>query len=135
MKSSRSLGILNHALQISPKVPRINSKLRRSATNPSLALDFSGVHIVIFVHGLMGSSYDFKIHRNMIHSVLRKVDPDRKEVTQLFISSINEKDSMNDIEIMGEKLGQEISDYIDSLKIQINQMSFVCHSLGGLIAR
>lgn len=54
-----------------------------------------------------------------------------------YISKSNEKNSLDDIEIMANNLAKEILDYIIILEKNggINQLSFICHSLGGIIAR
>jgi predicted alpha/beta superfamily hydrolase len=53
----------------------------------------------------------------------------------LYMSSINENNSMDDIEIMGDRLASEISDYISQSNLEVSSISFICHSLGGIIAR
>jgi triacylglycerol esterase/lipase EstA (alpha/beta hydrolase family) len=53
----------------------------------------------------------------------------------LYLSSSNEKNSMDDIQIMGDRLASEINDYITQSSWEFSSISFICHSLGGIIAR
>jgi hypothetical protein len=89
-----------------------------------------GSHLVILVHGYQGSPNDMRIIRNTIAFVCPDVI--------ILSSSSNEDQTDGDIQNMGIRLSMEVRDFISkhsSSFFVINRISFVCHSLGGLIVR
>ena len=86
-------------------------------------------HLVVLVHGYMGSSYDMKTVKDVLLLY-------RSQLLVL-VSESNEKFTEGSIQEMGMRLAEEISTYITGLPspIIINKLSFIGHSLGGIIIR
>jgi pimeloyl-ACP methyl ester carboxylesterase len=87
------------------------------------------VHLVVFVHGFQGNSFDVRLIRNQV-ALCR---PD----TLLMCSHMNEGETEGDIDQMGERLSEEVLQYIHEWcpKNSLKKISFIGHSLGGLIIR
>jgi pimeloyl-ACP methyl ester carboxylesterase len=88
-----------------------------------------GIHLIILVHGFQGSSKDLKELRNN----LAVFHPEA-----LFLCSIaNEGKTEGDIEEMGIRLAKEVTEYIKEWELEqtLGALSFVGHSLGGVIIR
>ena len=51
------------------------------------------------------------------------------------ISRSNEGESLDDLNKQGHRLATEIIDFINEGNLNVDHISFVCHSLGGLVAR
>lgn len=88
-----------------------------------------GIHCVVFVHGFQGNSYDMRLLRNVVSAFYPSI--------VLLCSSSNEDDTEGCIQAMGKRLAKEITRFLDewSLSNSLERLSFVCHSLGGVIAR
>lgn len=91
-------------------------------------------HLVVFVHGLLGSSFDFRQYRNRLSKQHLHMGIDRSDHMYL-ISRSNEDDTLIDMTKQGNNLGKEISAFIQEQGLIIDKISFVCHSMGGIIAR
>lgn len=90
---------------------------------------YKGMHLIVLSHGFQGSSYDVRVFKNVISIAL----PDA-----LFLcAQANENDTDVDIFEMGQKLAEEVEQYIREScpGSQLGRLSFVGHSLGGLIIR
>lgn len=92
-----------------------------------------GKHLFVLVHGYQGNSWDMRMFRNRL---LVKCPDD-----VFLMSECNEKESLTegDIAEMGSRLAAEIVSFIDlhilSQRQALCRMSFITHSLGGIIAR
>lgn len=87
------------------------------------------VHVVILVHGFMGSSWDLRSFRNYL-SLL--------ESGCLFLlSRVNEDNTDSSISVLSENLAAEVAQFLESAtaKYTVVKISFVGHSLGSIIAR
>lgn len=86
-------------------------------------------HLIVLVHGFQGSSFDVRLIRNQV-ALCR---PD----TLLMCSHMNEGETEGDIIQMGERLSEEVLQYIHEWcpKNSLKKISFIGHSLGGLIIR
>lgn len=87
------------------------------------------MHLFVLCHGFHGSSFDVRTFKNVISIAL----PDA-----LFLcSESNEKDSDQGIFEMGYKLSEEVHGYIreNCPGKQLGRLTFIGHSLGGLIIR
>ena len=84
--------------------------------------------MIVLVHGFQGSSSDMRIIKNMLHISFSN---------NLYLcSTCNENDTESSIYILGQRLAKEIKDYlIESCVIYLGRLSFIGHSLGGLIIR
>ncbi|KAJ3338669.1 hypothetical protein HDU83_007971 [Entophlyctis luteolus] len=89
----------------------------------SLPMSFQK-HLIVFVHGLMGSPFDFRILRNQIIQSLRCLNNEESEYSFL-LSESNQFDTFSSIEVLSSRLAAEVSEFISSQR----------RTLGGLIAR
>lgn len=90
----------------------------------------NGAHLFIFVHGLMGSSEDMRLMKNILLTRF----PD----AQFLCSSANEGLTEGDIGQMGINLSKEVKEFIGKYfpnNNSIKKISVICHSMGGVIAR
>ncbi|KAL2540028.1 alpha/beta-Hydrolases superfamily protein [Abeliophyllum distichum] len=88
----------------------------------------SADHLVIMIHGILGSARDWKYAAEQFVSKL----PDKVFV---HCSERNmAKLTLDGVDIMGERLAEEVLDVIKR-KPDIRKISFVAHSVGGLVAR
>ena len=88
-----------------------------------------GVHLFVLCHGFQGNSGDMRLLKNNLSL---------QHPEALFLqSSANEELTEGDIFEMGERLANEVKQYIQSFcPIScLSRISFVGHSLGGLIIR
>ncbi|EGC33368.1 hypothetical protein DICPUDRAFT_88808 [Dictyostelium purpureum] len=93
---------------------------------PSTTQQFK--HLFVFVHGLSGSSYDLRQFKNYFQLHF-------PNFVFLICSSI-EENTLEDIQQMGEKIAQELHEYLyENNLMQIAKISFLGHSLGGLVVR
>ncbi|KAI8609394.1 putative serine esterase-domain-containing protein [Chytriomyces sp. MP71] len=91
-------------------------------------------HLIVFVHGLFGNSFDMTMYRNQVVHSLRCLGFYANDQAYL-VSAVNEADTLQDIGIMADRLVSEIRAFIREKHINVERISFVCHSLGGIIAR
>lgn len=86
-------------------------------------------HLIVFVHGFQGNSYDTRMMKNIISM--------RFPGTELLCSVDNESNTEGDIRSMGEKLAKEINSYIREWfsRGNLEKISLIGHSLGGIIIR
>ncbi|KMT03345.1 hypothetical protein BVRB_8g198810 [Beta vulgaris subsp. vulgaris] len=85
-------------------------------------------HLVVMVNGLIGSATDWKFAADQFAKQL----PDK---VMVHCSQCNTaKLTFDGVDLMGERLADEVSDVI-SRKPGLQKISFVAHSLGGLVAR
>ncbi|CAI0383943.1 unnamed protein product [Linum tenue] len=88
----------------------------------------SADHLVIMVHGILGSSNDWKYAaerfvRNLPDKVF--VHCSEKNMYRL---------TLDGVDVMGERLAQEVLEVIQK-NPNLQKISFVAHSVGGLVAR
>ena len=85
-------------------------------------------HMVVLVHGFQGNSFDM----NQIKSILAQAYPK----LMILDSAFNENQTEGDINEMGERLAEEILSFL-ALNFAERKplISFIAHSLGGLIVR
>lgn len=99
-------------------MPDLGAKLER----------FAGKHVVFFVHGYQGNSWDMRLWKNRLSLLFPHVI--------CHLSTANEQSTEGNIEEMGQRLSAEIDQFITSTcKKGLGRVSFVAHSLGGLIVR
>mmetsp|Transcript_26681 Transcript_26681/g.48059 ORF Transcript_26681/g.48059 Transcript_26681/m.48059 type:complete len:665 (-) Transcript_26681:1697-3691(-) len=96
--------------------------------NPAPPPPYSGVHLIVLVHGFQGSAFDFKRFKNYLTIFYPEA--------LTYCSSCNEGDTGNSIEMMGERLSIEVFNYVEEwVKGDLAKLSFIGHSIGGLIIR
>lgn len=87
-----------------------------------------GINLVVLHHGFQGTSLDML---NLKHYFSLKYPKN-----YYLCAKSNEENSEECIDIMGKKLAQEVSDFIRVyIPGNITRLSFVGHSMGGLIIR
>jgi len=91
-------------------------------------------HVIVLVHGYQGSAWDMRLFKNHLQVLLEHTDAE-----PLFLcSSVNEqKKTEGDIKEMGRRLAQEVDEFVkrNCPRGRASRISFVTHSLGGVIAR
>uniref|UniRef100_A0A0D9VJ24 DUF676 domain-containing protein n=2 Tax=Leersia perrieri TaxID=77586 RepID=A0A0D9VJ24_9ORYZ len=85
-------------------------------------------HLVVMVHGIVGSAADWKFGAEQFEKLL-------SDKVIVHCSNRNMyKLTLDGIDVMGERLAQEIIEETNK-RPQIKKISFVAHSVGGLVAR
>ncbi|CAD7970957.1 unnamed protein product [Amoebophrya sp. A120] len=88
----------------------------------------AGSHLIVLVHGLHGNPYDLRMIKNAIVVQFPEVF--------FLCSSSNEDQTEGDISAMGERLFEEVDSFAcDNCGGIPDRLSFVGHSMGGLIIR
>eukprot|EP00127_Corallochytrium_limacisporum_P000126 Clim_evm9s5 gene=Clim_evmTU9s5 len=119
--------LLEH-LQVEGSFMTQRDNLTAYASFDNLDKSFGGGdHLIIFVHGFMGSSIDLRLLRNHIWLLF----PD----TQCLMSTCNEKDTGVSIAKLAENLREEIKAFLKEPEEPITRVSFVGHSLGNIVIR
>lgn len=90
---------------------------------------YRGCHLFVLVHGFQASSIDMKLLKNSISTV-------HPEAIFL-LSKKNENETEGDIEEMGVRLAAEVEEFIEQYcpGSSLGRLSFIAHSMGGLITR
>lgn len=104
-----------------------------TSTTTTTTTTASRVHMIVFVHGFHGNSYDLRTMRN--HLALTHPE---KDSLRFLCSSVNEEHTAHaSFEQLGANLASEINDFMHSEHIlqSCARVSFVCHSFGSVIAR
>lgn len=96
---------------------------------PSIPKPYKGLHLVVLVHGFLGSTADLRLVRNQLIMLF-------PEAIYLLCSS-NESKTDGDITEMGQRLAGEIVSFIETSMNPdlLCRISFIAHSLGGIISR
>lgn len=85
-------------------------------------------HLVIMVNGIIGSSEDWRYAaEQFVKKLYGKVVVHRSECNSLTLT-------FDGVDRMGERLSEEVLDVVTQWP-EVNKISFVAHSLGGLVAR
>ncbi|KAL1819971.1 hypothetical protein ACET3Z_014840 [Daucus carota] len=88
----------------------------------------SADHLVVMVHGIMGSTANWKFAAEQFVRMLPdKVYVHRSEKNMAMLT-------LDGVDVMGERLAEEVFELIKQ-KPNLRKISFVAHSLGGLAAR
>ena len=90
---------------------------------------FVDSHLIVFVHGLEGTSEDLSAYRNFLRVSL----PESHLV--FLMSEVNQTETWTDVTGMAQNLLDEILRYVQRLPRPPSKVSFLAHSLGGLIVR
>ncbi|KAJ4746519.1 alpha/beta-Hydrolases superfamily protein [Rhynchospora pubera] len=85
-------------------------------------------HLVVMVHGILGSNANWKFAAE--HFV--KMLPD-KVLVHCSERNMN-KLTLDGVDVMGERLAEEVTEVIKG-RLNLCKISFVAHSIGGLVAR
>lgn len=88
----------------------------------------SADHLVVMVHGILGSASDWKFGAEQFVKML----PDKVYV---HCSERNGAGlTLDGVDVMGQRLAEEVLEII-KLKPELHKISFVAHSVGGLVSR
>ncbi|KAI3633057.1 hypothetical protein MIR68_009132 [Amoeboaphelidium protococcarum] len=113
----------------------IDSLLNQSALRASEQKRVSGSHLIVMVHGLWGNCNDFRLYRNLISQIAEPFQAIQSKNCVYLMSKTNTEDPLQSLELMGSKLAQEVVAFITKNLLLVNKLSFICHSMGGLVAR
>ena len=86
------------------------------------------LHLIVFCHGYKGNQYDLRSLRNHMALSLSK------GVEFLMIHSV-EDHADQPIEKLGSLLATEVVEYIKAEKVRLRRLSFIGHSMGGIVIR
>ncbi|KNC96750.1 uncharacterized protein SPPG_07958 [Spizellomyces punctatus DAOM BR117] len=112
----------------------VETELEWLVANRSDMVTRGGCHLVVFVHGLLGSAYDFRQLKNKVIYARHNFNIPSNGIVFLN-SNCNEEDTLDDISVLADHLVSEIVEFVTEERLRVERMSFVCHSLGGIIAR
>ncbi|KAK1421379.1 hypothetical protein QVD17_23671 [Tagetes erecta] len=91
--------------------------------------DVSSVdHLIVMVNGILGSSMDWKFAAEQFVKTI----PDKVLVHRSERNAATQ--TLDGVDVMGERLSQEVLEVI-AQKPNLRKISFVAHSVGGLVAR
>ena len=93
-----------------------------------------GVELIVFVHGILGHANDLRFYRNEMLQHLYNMQEIYSLPICLF-SKCNQENTFDHLVTMGNNLAKEIVDFINDEQLVVKSVSFVCHSMGGIIAR
>ncbi|KAK3154802.1 hypothetical protein QOZ80_2BG0195260 [Eleusine coracana subsp. coracana] len=100
----------------------------QAAPAPAPAGGGGADHLVVMVHGIVGSTADWKFGAEQFEKLL-------SDKVVVHCSNRNmHKLTLDGIDVMGERLAQEVIEEINR-RPHIKKISFVAHSVGGLVAR
>ncbi|KAI3808908.1 hypothetical protein L1987_24871 [Smallanthus sonchifolius] len=88
----------------------------------------SADHLIVMVNGILGSSADWKFAAEQFV----KTVPDKVLVHRSERNAATQ--TLDGVDVMGERLSQEVVEVIKQ-KPNLRKISFVAHSVGGLVAR
>lgn len=94
----------------------------------SSQLSSSADHLVVMVNGILGSATDWKFAADQFVRTF----PDKVIVhcSERNVSKL----TLDGVDVMGERLAQEVLEVIQR-KPEVGKISFIAHSIGGLVAR
>jgi hypothetical protein len=112
----------------SEQVNRSHFLSEEKTENQIQRLSNEKTHVVVLVHGYQGTSWDMRMFRNYMSVLFPNYT--------YFSSSVNEGQTEGSIEEMGVRLADELSKFFRTTLFNfVDRISFVVHSLGGLIVR
>nr|CAC39063.1 putative protein [Oryza sativa] len=85
-------------------------------------------HLVVMVHGIVGSAADWKFGAEQFEKLLSDKVIVHRSNRNMY------KLTLDGVDVMGERLAQEVVEETNK-RPQIRKISFVAHSVGGLVAR
>jgi pimeloyl-ACP methyl ester carboxylesterase len=91
--------------------------------------ELDGIHLVVFVHGFQGNSFDMRLIKNYVSFLYPE--------SMFLCATSNEDQTDSDILEMGERLANEVRSFITENFPQqsLSKLSFIGHSLGGVKVR
>lgn len=120
-----------HNITGQKRLPKLLKRTSPSgATRLDRRSDNSGKHLFVFLHGYQGTSWDMRMFRNYMAVLFPN--------SVFLLSTCNESATDGDIREMGVRLSEEIHRFVGSnfnSPDDVGRMSFIAHSLGGVILR
>ena len=115
-----------------PDSSSFSSTSSTSSSSPAPALhklsNSTGRHVWVLCHGYQGNSWDLRSFKNQLSLLFPEA--------LVLLSAANESHTEDDIGLMGQRLALEVSALVnDHCPDSLGRLSFVGHSLGGLIIR
>ncbi|CAM0944970.1 unnamed protein product [Alopecurus aequalis] len=104
------------------------SEQEAAAAPPPAPAGGGADHLVVMVHGIVGSTADWKFGAEQFDLLLQD-----KVIVHCSNRNMHRL-TLDGIDVMGKRLAQEVIEEIDK-RPQIKKISFVAHSVGGLVAR
>eukprot|EP00802_Teleaulax_amphioxeia_P016967 Tamp_17106.p1 GENE.Tamp_17106~~Tamp_17106.p1 ORF type:complete len:301 (+),score=57.98 Tamp_17106:74-904(+) len=86
-----------------------------------------GLHVYVFAHGLQGNQYDLRTIKNTLADMFPH--------GEFLLSAANENDTYTDIQTLGANLAEEVDRHLQNLVLPLAKLSFIGHSMGGIITR
>eukprot|EP01105_Mastigella_eilhardi_P010228 TRINITY_DN2395_c1_g1_i2.p1 TRINITY_DN2395_c1_g1~~TRINITY_DN2395_c1_g1_i2.p1 ORF type:complete len:306 (+),score=74.41 TRINITY_DN2395_c1_g1_i2:400-1317(+) len=87
-----------------------------------------GVHLVVLVHGLAGNTWDMRLFKDYLAIYFPSY--------VFLVCTSMESDSLADIAEMGQNIAKEVCNFIEEeVGPGLRSISFVGHSLGGIVIR
>ena len=119
--------IFEDTYEISPIVP--NFQPMNESFESASHVNSNKKHVFVLVHGFQGRSFD--VH--LLKHAICVFNPD----ALVLASAANERNTEGDLQEMGVKLADEVKNYLSEWcpGRKLGKLSFVGHSLGGLIVR
>ncbi|CAI5438064.1 unnamed protein product [Caenorhabditis angaria] len=101
------------------------------------------LHLVVFVHGLEGSPDDLMSYKNCLRQIVESnynsehLHDENAEAWKFdyLLSKSNLRTTWNDFDVMSNNLLAEIEARFEECAVDYDRISFIAHSLGGLIVR
>ena len=108
-----------------------NDKKEAKGVLPKVTKEISpkyGQHLIVLVHGFQASAYDMRLIKNNLALLYPGA--------YFLCSTENERKTDCDIKVMGINLAEEVKTFIiKNGLVRLTKMSFIGHSLGGVIIR
>lgn len=89
----------------------------------------SSIHLIVCVHGLQGNQFDLRLYRSFIELAL----PHHK--LEFLMSEANQFDTFVDFVRQTDRLEKEVLNKVVSMVSPPSKISFLAHSLGGIVVR
>jgi len=113
----------------------VNSTVQSSVSSTSSDEDIK-YHLLICVHGFLGNKYDLYTVRDYFERYINNNEKNRDKMKYVYLlSKSNQDNTYLDIESESRKLYEEIEEFMIRKHTKFTYISFICHSMGGLIAR
>jgi Putative serine esterase (DUF676) len=100
------------------------------SADAAVRTNFRKVHLFVMVHGLEGNPDDLAIWKQELS--LLEVATHRTE--WLAVRSLRDETNSS-IELQGKLLAEEVVVHVNRYKLQVAKLSFLAHSLGGVVVR
>ena len=89
----------------------------------------AGIHLVVCVHGLQGNQFDLRLYRIFLSLALPQIR------FSFLMASANQTDTFCDFNLMTDRLLEEVLDHVRDMPTPPSRVSFIGHSLGGIVIR